>query len=146
MFNQITLIGRITKDLEIRRGQSGVAVLSFSIVLNEKYLEKEETFFFNCVAFGKVAELIQQYTGKGKMIMVHGKLTNREYDDKSGNKKQVHEIRVDKVIFIDRQQMEKQSEKPIEPQESPRTKELNSGARPIAESKKFESPDDDLPF
>jgi single-strand DNA-binding protein len=146
MFNQITLIGRITKDLEIRRGQSGIAVLNFSIVLNEKYLEKEETFFFNCVAFGKVAELIEQYTGKGKMIMVNGKLTNREYEDKSGNKKQVHEIRVDKVIFIDRQQMEKQTNKIEEPQESKRTKELNSGARPVVESKKFENPDDDLPF
>ena len=146
MFNQITLIGRITREPELRRSQSGIAVLNFSLVLNDKYLDKEETYYFNCVAFGKVAELIQQYSGKGKMIMVNGKLTNREYE-KDGAKKQVHEIRVDKVVFIDRGQKQETVE-PQEPkfEESPRTKQLNSGARPISDAKQFETNDDDLPF
>lgn len=100
MFNQVNLIGRITKDLEVRRTTNGGAVLNYTLAVNNKYQDKEETYFINCVSFNKTAELIAQFCSKGNKLLVSGSLKTRDYE-KDGVKKTLTEVVVDSVQFID---------------------------------------------
>ena len=99
MLNNMTLQGRFTRDLELRHTQSDLAVCSFTIAWNERYGDKEQTLFLNCVAYRNTAEFISKYFKKGDMAVVEGKLTSRSYDDSQGQKKYVTELIVDKVHF-----------------------------------------------
>lgn len=98
MLNNMTLQGRFTKDLELRHTQSDKAVCSFTIAWNERYGDKEQTLFLNCVAYRNTAEFISKYFKKGDMAVVEGKLTSRSYE-KDGEKKYITELIVDKVHF-----------------------------------------------
>ena len=98
MLNNMTLQGRFTRDLELRHTQSDIAVCSFTIAWNERYGDKEQTLFLNCVAYRNTAEFISKYFKKGDMAVVEGKLTSRSYE-KDGEKKYVTELVVDKVHF-----------------------------------------------
>lgn len=141
MINRTILVGRLTKEPEIRKSASGTAVLNFTLAINEKYKNEEKTHFINCVTFNKTAEIISQYCNKGSLLGVDGKLNTRNYE-KDGNKVYVTEVIADSVQLLGDK---KASDAELEIPSSPRTIELNYGARPITDSKKFEN-DDDLPF
>lgn len=98
MLNNMTLQGRFTRDLELRHTQSDIAVCSFTIAWNERYGDKEQTLFLNCVAYRNTAEFVEKYFRKGDQAIVEGKLTSRSYE-KDGEKKYVTELIVDKVHF-----------------------------------------------
>jgi single-strand DNA-binding protein len=100
MFNQVSIIGRITKDLEVRRTTNGGAVLNYTIAVNNKYNDKDETYFIRCVSFNKTAELLAQYCGKGSKLLVSGSLKTREYE-KDGVKRDITEVVVDTIQFLD---------------------------------------------
>jgi single-strand DNA-binding protein len=103
--NKAILIGRLTRDPELRYTQSGTSVCSFSIANNRTYVaggeKKEQVSFFNCVAWAKTGEVIAEYCKKGKRIGIEGRLQQRSWDDQDGKKRQVVEIVVDNFQFLD---------------------------------------------
>lgn len=104
--NKVILIGRLTRDPELKHTQGGTSVCSFSIANNRSYTtngeKKEQVSFFNCVAWGKPGEIIAEYMRKGQQIGIDGRLQQRSYDDKDGNKRSVVEIVVDNFQFLSR--------------------------------------------
>ena len=105
MLNHITLMGRLTKDVELRRPGSGVAVASCTIACDRDFTDKQsgekKTDFIDCVAWRSTGEFISKYFAKGRMIVVDGRLEIREWTDKDGNKRRNAEIIVDNAYFGD---------------------------------------------
>lgn len=96
-FNKAVLIGNLTRDPELRTLPSGQNVANFSIATNRYWRDKdgnrkEDTQFHNIVAFGRLADLASKYLAKGSMVMIEGRIQNRSYDDKSGQKRYISEI------------------------------------------------------
>jgi single-strand DNA-binding protein len=102
--NKVVLIGRLTKDPELKYTQNGSAVSNFSIANNRSYTvggeKKEMTSFFNCIAWGKSGEVIVQYCKKGQRIAIEGRLQQRSWEDQSGGKRSVVEIVVENFQFL----------------------------------------------
>ncbi len=102
--NKIMLIGRLVKDPELRYTQNGTSVSSFSIANNRTYVSggerKEFVSFFNCVAWGKLGELIVQYCKKGHRLGIEGRLQQRSWEDQEGKKRSTVEIVVDNCQFL----------------------------------------------
>lgn len=102
--NRVTLIGRLTRDPELRYTPSGMAVASFSLANNKTYSsggeKKEQVSYFDCVAWSKMGEIITEYCKKGKQIAVEGRLQQRRWDDQDGNKKSKIEIVVENFQFL----------------------------------------------
>lgn len=101
MINSTILIGRLTRDPELRKSQSGTSVLSFNLAVNRKF-NKEETDFINCVCFNHTADFISKYLGKGSLISVEGRIQTRNYEDKkTGNRVYVTEVVADSVQSLE---------------------------------------------
>ena len=103
MLNHITIMGRISKDIELRRTGAGVAVASFTVACYRDFGQngQKETDFFDCVAWRGTGEFVERNFCKGKMIVVSGRLQNRKWEDKNGNKRTTAEINVENVYFAD---------------------------------------------
>ena len=98
--NKIIVMGRICNEVELRRTNNGTAVASFTIACDRDFGDKE-TDFIECVAWQKTAEFVQKYFGKGRMIIVSGRLQIRGWTDKDGNKRKTAEVVADNVYFGD---------------------------------------------
>ena len=111
--NQVVLIGRLTREAETSYANSGIAIAKFSLAVGEKYKDKENTSFFNCVLFGKTAENLITYLTKGKQVCVVGKLKQDRWE-KDGAKKSSVSIVVNSLQFLqngkDEQKPSKQEE------------------------------------
>ena len=137
MLNSVTLMGRLTRDVELRYTQSQKAVASFTLAVDRDFTEKgqdKQTDFIDVVSWGQTAEFAHQYMSKGSMAIVHGRLQIREWTDRDGNKRRTAEIVADRVYFGE---SKKKDEAPAEPKEYARDgknkfQELND--------------DEDLPF
>lgn len=105
MLNHIVIMGRLTRDPELRRTQSGVAVTNFTLAVDRDYTGKDggekETDFIDCVAWRNAGEFVNKYFTKGRMACVSGRLQLREWTDKDGNKRRAAEIVADNVYFAD---------------------------------------------
>ena len=105
MLNHITLMGRLTRDPELRRTGSGVAVASFSLAVDRDFGKNEngerETDFIDCVAWRQTGEFVSKYFTKGRMAVVSGRLQIRSWTDKDGNKRRTAEVVADNVYFGD---------------------------------------------
>lgn len=104
--NRAMLIGNITREIELKKTQSGQSVCSFSIATNRSWKnqqgeKQEETQFHNIVAWGRVAEIIAQYLGKGSKIYVDGRLATREYETQNGEKRRVTEVVLENMLMLD---------------------------------------------
>ena len=103
MLNKIILMGRLTRDPELRRTGSGVAVASFSVAVDRDFAGREngerETDFIDCVAWRNTGEFVSKYFTKGSMIVVSGRLQIRSWTDKEGNKRRTAEVVADNVYF-----------------------------------------------
>lgn len=99
MVNRMILQGRLCADPEMRRTQNGTAVCSFRVAWSETVKDRETKLFLNCVAWQGTAEMICKYFRKGKELVVEGRLSTREYDDRDGNRRSVTEMTVDRVHF-----------------------------------------------
>ena len=101
MLNRIIVMGRLTRDPELRRTQSGTAVCSFSIACDRNYTKDEEkkTDFIDIVAWRGTAEFVSKYFAKGSMAVVSGRLQIRDWTDREGNKRRTAEIVADNVYF-----------------------------------------------
>lgn len=105
MLNKIVLMGRLTKDPELRRTGSGTAVASFSLAVDRDFKNKEtgekETDFIDIVAWRNTAEFVSKYFSKGRMAVVEGRLQIRPWTDRDGNKRRSAEVVADNVYFGD---------------------------------------------
>lgn len=102
--NKIILIGRLTRDAELKELSIGSNVANFTLAVDRKFKNKageREADFVNCQAWGKAGELIAKYTQKGSRLGVVGRLQIRTYDDKDGNRKWITEVVVDEFEFLD---------------------------------------------
>ncbi len=132
--NLAILIGNLGRDPELRYTPNGQAVATFSLATTEKWRDKDgqlsdKTVWHNIVCWGKQAEIVNQYLKKGSPIYIEGRIQNRSYDDKDGNRKYISEIVARKVQFLGRK-TEGASE----------TQSASSISEDIPET------DDDLPF
>lgn len=100
--NKVILVGRLARDPELRTTGSGKSVATFSLAVDRRYkAEGQPTAdFFNIVAWGKQAETICQYLGKGRQIALTGRLQSRSYDAQDGTKKYVTEVILEEFDFI----------------------------------------------
>ena len=105
MLNHIIIMGRLTRDPELRRTGSGVAVASFTVAVDRDFAPKDggekETDFIDCVAWRQTGEFVSKYFTKGRMAVVSGRLQIRSWTDKDGNKRRTAEIVADNVYFGD---------------------------------------------
>ena len=105
MLNRIIIMGRLTRDPELRRTQNGTAVTSFSLAVDRDFKNKEtgETSvdFIDCVAWRSTAEFVNNYFTKGRMAVVEGKLQIRPWKDRDGNNRRSAEVIVDNIYFGD---------------------------------------------
>lgn len=102
MLNHITIMGRLTRDPELRRTGSGIAVASFTLAVDDDFKDKngnKKTIFVDCIAWRGTGEFISKYFSKGSMAVVTGKLDVREWTDKEGNKRRTAEVVADNVYF-----------------------------------------------
>ena len=105
MLNHITIMGRLTRDPELRRTGSGVAVASFTVAVDRDFGGRDggekETDFIDCVAWRQTGEFVSKYFTKGRMIVVSGRLQIRSWTDKDGNKRRTAEVVADNCYFGD---------------------------------------------
>ncbi len=104
MLNHITIMGRLTRDPELRRTASGIAVASFTVAVDRDFSGKDnekETDFIDCVAWRQTGEFVSKHFTKGRMIVVSGSLQIRSWNDKDGNKRRTAEVVADNCYFGD---------------------------------------------
>lgn len=99
MLNHISIMGRLTKDVEIRRTNSGTAVANFTLAVERDFSKDKETDFIECVAWGKTAEFAEKYFSKGSMAIAAGRLQIRKWEDKNGNKRSTAEVVAENIYF-----------------------------------------------
>ena len=103
MLNHITIMGRLTRNPELRRTGSGVAVTSFTLAVDRDFADKQsgerETDFIDCVAWRSTGEFVEKYFKKGSMAIASGRLQIRNWTDKDGNKRRSAEVLADNVYF-----------------------------------------------
>lgn len=102
MYNKVIMMGRLVSDPELRTTPQGVNVCSFRIAVDRRFQQKGEerkSDFFNIVAWRQQAEFVNRYFSKGRMILVEGELTTRNYTDKNGNPSTWYEIVADRISF-----------------------------------------------
>ena len=102
MLNKIFIMGRLTRDPELRRTQSGTAVTSFSLAVDRDYKSQsgeKETDFIDVVAWRSTAEFVSKYFTKGRMAVVEGRLQIRDWTDKEGAKRRTAEVVADQIYF-----------------------------------------------
>lgn len=103
--NKVQLIGNLGNAPEVKTLESGKKMARFSVATNESYRNAKgekvtETQWHSLVAWGKVAEIVEKYLTKGKEVAIEGKLINRSYNDKDGNKKYVTEVQVSELLML----------------------------------------------
>lgn len=114
MLNKIFIMGRLTRDPELRRTQSGTAVTSFSLAVDRDFKSQsgeKETDFIDVVAWRNTGEFAAKYLAKGRMAAVEGRIQVRDWQDKDGNRRKSVEVVADNVYFAD-------SKRDSKPQES----------------------------
>ena len=103
MLNHITIMGRLTRDPELRTTQSGVSVTSFTVAVDRDFGGRDggerQTDFIDCVAWRQTGEFVSKYFHKGSMIVVSGRLQSRKWQDRDGNNRTSWEINADNVYF-----------------------------------------------
>jgi len=105
-FNRVILAGNITRDPELSYTAGNTAICKFGLAINRKWRDKnsgenrEETCFVDCTAFGRTAEIINQYFGKGRPILVEGRLNFRQWEAQDGSKRSKLDVVVESFDFI----------------------------------------------
>lgn len=113
MLNHIVIMGRLTRDPELRRTGSGVAVTNFSVAVERDFKSEggeKETDFIDCVAWRQAGEFVSKYFKKGSMIVVSGRLQIRSWTDNDGNKRRAAEIVADNTYFGESKKSESTSD------------------------------------
>lgn len=117
MLNNVTIMGRLTRDPELRRTQGGTAVTSFTMAVDRDFKPQtgeKETDFIDVVVWGKTAEFAANYFTKGRMAIVEGRLQVRNWQDKDGNNRKTTEVVADRMYFGDSKQEGKKQTAPAD--------------------------------
>ena len=143
--NKVQLVGRLTRDPELRTTANGVSVCSFTVAVNRRFRNPQgeyEADFINCVAWRQSAELLAKYFSKGRMVGLVGSIQTRNYDNKDGQRVYVTEVSVEEVHFVEIKNASAQGAAPASsaPSEPDLSFDTDSGFMPMP------SADDDLPF
>lgn len=147
--NKVILMGRMTKDVEVKTTPAGKSVCSFTVACDKRFKAQNgerQADFINCVAWEKHATTIGNYFHKGSRIMVVGRLETRSYDDQNGQKRYVTEVIVDEIEFVDTKaesgnQQTAQEQPPVQQAQAP------VPAQPQFEPvEQFDAEDGNLPF
>lgn len=103
MINRVVLVGRLTKDPVLRKTANGASVTSFTLACTRRFKQEgqPDADFINTVAWNKTADIVQQYTHKGSLVGVEGRIQTRSYDDQSGKRVYVTEVVADSVQFLE---------------------------------------------
>jgi len=136
VFNRVILIGRLTKDPELRYTANGVAVATFTLAVNRNYKNAQgdkETDFIPCVVFRQLAELCANYLAKGKLAALEGRIQIRSYDAQDGQKRYVTEVVGEDVRFLS-------------PKDNNNAPSSSAGADDFGSFAHEVSLDDDIPF
>lgn len=144
MINTVTLVGRLTKDVDLRYTQNGKAVSNFNLAVNRPFKNaqgEQETDFINIVQFGKGAELTAQYVKKGNQIGLTGRIQTRNYENKEGKRVYVTEVVADRVAFLEPKSQNNQQPQ-NKPQEKPQASDPFKGQAEAIDT----DDDSDLPF
>ena len=115
--NKVIFIGRNTKDLELKQTLSGSSAIEFGIAVKRPFRNangESESDFFNCIAYGRLAETINRFVKKGDLIGIEGRLQTRNYTNREGNKIYVTEIIVDNCEFLQPKKQEEFEELPTD--------------------------------
>lgn len=144
MLNEIILMGRLTRDPELRYTASNTPVASFSLAVDRDFKSKEggekETDFIDCVAWRQTGEFVSKYFQKGSMAAVKGRLQIRDWQDKEGNKRRSAEVVVDNIYFGESKGGNRSN--------SSAPNEISPSGKPYPAGTKFEETniESDLPF
>lgn len=143
--NKVILMGRLTRDPELKSTGSNVPLCTFAIAIDRRYQkpgEEKQTDFINCVAWRQTGETISKYFRKGSKILVVGSIQTRKYDDKEGRKMTATDVVVDDFEFVESKRSEEGGYSAPPPTVAP------PAAKPAAGDGFFPAPDDDtsLPF
>lgn len=146
--NKLIIMGRITRDPELKTTQSGVAVCQFCVAVDRNYQKKGEerkADFFNVVAWREKAEFVYKYFGKGRMILIEGEMQTRPYTDKNGSPAIWYEVIVDNIYFTGEKsaRQEPPAELPPAPSVNAHTEQTVPAA---AAQTTFGDESDDYPF
>lgn len=103
MINRVVLVGRLTRDPELRKTASGASVVSFTVACDRRFKSpgQPDADFISCVAWNKVADLMAQYLHKGSLVGVEGRIQTRNYDDANGKRVYVTEVVAENVQFLE---------------------------------------------
>lgn len=99
-YNKVTLLGHLTRDIELRTTQGGMAIAKFGMAINRKFKDQESTCFVDLTAWGKQAEILAQYVGKGDALFVDGRLEYSTWESQDGGKRSKLEVVVENFQFI----------------------------------------------
>jgi single-strand DNA-binding protein len=144
MLNKVVLIGRLTRDPELRYTTNGTAVCRFSLAVNRRY-NREQVDFIDVVAWRGLAENCANYLGKGRLAAVDGSIQVRSYEGQDGQKRKVTEVVADNVRFLDRggtSDSEAKASCPNKPQKDQRDDEVTMNDIDFVDS----TEDDEIPF
>lgn len=100
-FNKVVLIGRLTRDPEVKFTQSGTAVCKFGLAVDRAMSKTKETDFINITAWSKLAEVCGKYLVKGKLVMIEGSIKTDKYEDKQGNKRTSFDVNAQNMQMLD---------------------------------------------
>ena len=146
MINTVVLTGRLTKDVDLKYTQSGLAVGTFNLAVDRRFKSangEQEVDFINCVIWRKPAETLANFTGKGTLIGVEGRLQTRNYENKQGQRVYITEVVVDNFTFLEpRQNNSQQNQSNNNGYQSHGS---NQGSDPFAGGDQIDVADD-LPF
>lgn len=98
--NKVELIGRLTKNPELRYTKNNIPVASYTLAINSRYGENQQTDYINISTWGKSAEFVSKYFQKGQAIAIVGRLKNNNYEDKDGNKRYTTEVITEDIEFV----------------------------------------------
>ena len=161
MINNVTLVGRLTKDPDLKYTSTGTANATFTLAVNRSYKGKndeQQTDFINCVVWRKTAESLANYTSKGSLVGIEGRIQTRSYDNQQGQRVYVTEVVAEVVSFLDTKNSQKTTDTERKAPTQTNTQNYNPNqtssnySRPetksdlTSKSAPYDMSDDDLPF
>lgn len=148
MLNKVLLIGNLTRDVELKYTQGGLAIGKIGIATNRKWKDrstgedKEEVMFIDVNLFGRTAEIANQYLSKGRRVFIEGRLVLERWTDQNGNPRSKHSVTADNLQFID----SKGSSDGYTEQESTPRESGSSYSAPTRQIPEIDIDNDDVPF
>ena len=150
MINNAVLVGRVTKDIELKQTQANKLVTQFVLAVNRQFKNangERDADFINIVAWGKTAELLAQYTHKGSQIGVVGRIQTRNYENQQGQRVYVTEVVAESMTLLDSKgNNQNQQAQPQTQQSQNQTPDFGRNADPFSGGSSMTLSDDDLPF